>query len=261
MRSLVRLIRLIVPLHAVSARNASCRQHRSAFSHVRSALRSARVASLPPLRESEFAPQYRRPNTEQKECKEARRGLPSDLAKPARNAVGEAETERPRANPKYPGRPGGWPARGPRSDAGDAFTAELERAKQQQAVGEARRAAGGRYDAPNPSVEPSSFLPDPPSPPDPPSGAAPATVAPACSAFEAVGKVGGGVLGGAAEGLRQAAPGALLGTAPSPVPPPVPIGAPRSARERARLRAEWARCRGPGSVRQPAHCGAVSRAP
>ena len=103
------------------------------------------------------------------------------------------------------------PANGPWPDGGNAFTTELAQAKQQHAVADARRAAGGRNDEPSQSTDPSSFLPDPPSPPDPPSDV-PATVAPACHALEAMGQVGGGFLGGTAEGLRQAAPGALAGT-------------------------------------------------
>ena len=104
-------------------------------------------------------------------------------------------------------------ARAPWPDGGDAFTAELAQAKQQQAVADAWHAAGSTDNNPSQSTDdPISFLPELPSPPDPPSGAAPATVTPACHVFEAVGQVGGGILGGTAEGLRQAAPGALAGT-------------------------------------------------
>jgi hypothetical protein len=60
---------------------------------------------------------------------------------------------------------------------------------------------------PTPSDAPSSG----PSGGAPPSASAPVTTGPACRFFQGAGQVGGALLGGTAEGLRQAAPGALAG--------------------------------------------------
>lgn len=60
---------------------------------------------------------------------------------------------------------------------------------------------------------PLSDTPTPPGPgTPPPSASAPATAAPDCRLFQGAGQVGGALLGGTAEGLRQAAPGALAGS-------------------------------------------------